>query len=83
MTHVSFKGNDELILAIYMYMWGNITANIFNHPANNTKILYYYHSAKITYHVASSRITILYISKILHLPKHKTHKLLLTNSVMV
>jgi len=69
MTHISFKGNDELISAIYMYMWGNITANIFNHPANNTKILYYYHSAKITYHVASSRITILYITEILHLPK--------------
>ena len=64
MTHISFKGNDELILAIYMYMWGNILANIINHPANNTKILYYYHSAKTTYHVASSQITILYITKI-------------------
>lgn len=69
MTHISFKGNDELVSAIYMYMWGNISANIFNHPTSNTKILYYYHSAKTTYHVASNRITILYITEILRLTK--------------
>ena len=83
MTHISFYGNDELVSA-YICMGEQISQQIyvFNHPVNNTKILYYY-SAKTTYHLASSRITILYISKILHLPKHKRHKLLLTNSVMV
>ena len=61
-------------------MWGNISANILNYHANNTKILYCYHSAKTTYHVANSRITILSITEILHLAKTQdtkalTHKL--------
>ena len=43
MTHISFEGNDELVSA-YICMGEQISQQIyvFNHPINNTKILYYY-----------------------------------------
>ena len=43
MTHISFYGNDELVSA-YICMGEQISQQIyvFNHPVNNTKILYYY-----------------------------------------